>query len=110
MRHVNLYAKTQCYGGPEEGGWFYTALGPVECAGIYNDDDEAQAAADALRNEIEQPDVYHMGVNDMDGCDPDGISDDDYLMVGGAWGEAQLVVRIEDHLPQPYPQERPRYE
>jgi hypothetical protein len=30
-RYVNVYAIKRCYGGPEEGGWWFDAGEPVEC-------------------------------------------------------------------------------
>jgi hypothetical protein len=30
MFYVNVYQKRQCYGGPEEGGWWFDAWEPLE--------------------------------------------------------------------------------
>jgi hypothetical protein len=30
MRYVNVYSVTQAYGGPEEGGWWYSHYAPIK--------------------------------------------------------------------------------
>ena len=30
MLYVNVYQRKRCYGGPEEGGWYYDAWEPIE--------------------------------------------------------------------------------
>jgi len=110
MKYVNVYEKSSAYGGPEEGGWWFTVLDPVGCEGTFNDENEASEAASLLQHQLEQPESYYMGINDADGCDPDGHGDDNYLTPGGRWGDAELVVLVQSHPPKVYPEERPRYE
>ena len=33
MKYVNVYEVSQCYGGPEEGGWWFTAGELIETIG-----------------------------------------------------------------------------
>ena len=49
MYYVNLYQTTQCYGGPEEGGWYYEEGVYHSCMGAYSSQEEAQKKADRLR-------------------------------------------------------------
>ena len=110
MYYVNVYEKASAYGGPEEGGWWYTVIDPLGCEGSTTNEDEARDLAESVRLEIEQPEAYYMGINNADGCDPDGQGDDSYLTVGGVWGDSSLVVYVEDHPPKHQPEERPHDE
>jgi hypothetical protein len=112
MQYVNVYETYQCYGGPEEGGWWFMAGELVECLGPMSKV-EAEAAAKAIRkgDECKVKSEYLMGYNSTDGKDPDGVPDDDYIMVGGAWGYVDLQVLVRDEVGVEYfPKERPRYE
>jgi len=109
MKYVNIYVTESRYGGAEEGGWYYTAGEPVECAGQFSQHDDAIALADKIRGQLKDPETYHMGVNSNDGADADGNGDDNYLTVGGAWGYSRMKVLVQDHPPKPYPSERPFY-
>jgi len=110
MFYVNVYEKGRAYGGPEEGGWWYTVHESLGCEWSTTTKDEAIELAASLRLKIEQPETYRMGINNTDGCDPDGQGDDSYLTLGGVWGHSNVVVYVEDHPPQHRPEERPRYE
>ena len=110
MNYVNVYSTERCYGGAEEGGWWYTEGEPIECKGSFSDPSQAHDLATTLRNKILQPEKYHTGINDLDGCDPDGNGDDSYLTVGGAWGTGEITVLVQPHPPKYYPEQRPRYE
>ena len=45
------------------------------------------------------------------GVTPDGNPDDDYIMVGGAWGHSELQVLVREEIGvEFFPAERPRYE
>jgi hypothetical protein len=110
MNYVNVYEVRSCYGGGEEGGWWYNAGEPVGCKGRFADPQTAYALAKELRKKIQQPTEYHMGFNSLDGCDSDGNGDDNYITVGGAWGKSDIVVSVESHPPREFPEERPRYE
>ena len=84
MKYVNIYVTESRYGGAEEGGWYYTAGEPVECAGQFSQHDDAIALADKIRGQLKDPETYHIGVNSM-------------------------KVLVQDHPPKPYPSERPFY-
>jgi|TARA_R110000737_G_C14171915_1_gene411602 hypothetical protein len=110
MHYVNLYEIHSCYGGSEEGGWWYSAGEPVGCKARFVDPKKAQSLAKELREKIQQPTEYKMGFNSMDGCDPDGNGDDNYITVGGSWGQSEIAVLVQSHPPREFPEERPRYE
>jgi hypothetical protein len=49
MHYVNLYEIHSCYGGSEEGGWWYSAGEPVGCKARFVDPKKAQSLAKELR-------------------------------------------------------------
>ena len=131
MLHVNIYEVNQCYGGPEEGGWYYTAGDFIRCIGTFPDNKEGRQAAEALRKTYlalqqsldlfmpggeedvcpfadNSPD-YKMGYGPHDGVDADGEPDDRYLIPGGAWGYSEIKALIQAHKGMNYPETRPYY-
>ena len=111
-QYVNVYETYQCYGGPEEGGWWYMAGELVECLGPMPKV-EAEAIAKAIRygTDYKVKSRYLMGYNSTDGCDSEGNPDDDYIMVGGAWGQTEVISLVNDERGEEFfPAERPRYE
>jgi len=36
VKYVNIYEIWQCYGGPEEGGWWYEAGAPIQCHNVFS--------------------------------------------------------------------------
>ena len=59
---------------------------------------------------LEHKPTYHMGHGPYDGADPEGFGDDRYLIPGGAWGNDDIIIRLEDHMGADYPKYRPFYE
>ena len=115
---VNVYREEQCYGGPEEGGWFYNSGEFLYCGGMYRDPGtdwrfggRAPRVAQIItkRHEDYKP-TYHMGKGPHDGVDSEGHGDDHYLLQGGAWGDDKVTVLIEEHMGRDYPKYRPHYE
>ena len=110
MKFVNIYEVSQHYGGPEEGGWWYTAGELVETAGPMPEE-QARELATAVRSRDKSKLQYMMGFNDTDGCDPDGNGDDSFLMRGGAWGYCDVTAYVQDKPgPEYFPERRPHYE
>ncbi len=58
--YVSLYEVDRCYGGPEEGGWWYDAYHLLSTKKFF-DAEEAQTFCDALNQSIEKS-----GLNDED--------------------------------------------
>ncbi len=108
--YVTVYSVGQCYGGPEEGGWWYDAGTPESVHGPFEDNKSAQACADDLRERVKPADEYHMGHGAHDGADPDGNGDDAYLLTGGRWGQDRIEIEVDTLPGQPFPTERPFYE
>ena len=134
--YVNCYETYRCYGGPEEGGWWYTAWSPIERVskrdeqgyslgyekmswvfdnwedadkfqdiliaeakaiekGNIDEVVEARAEMDGFQDFIKEAKTFRMGYGEHDGCDSEGIGDDDYLITGGRWGRADWMIRVE---------------
>lgn len=89
---VNVYLWDRCYGGPEEGGWWYDAYTP-EADQCTQQATEADAAAclDRMLDWCEQQNAerHHPSSSISDG---------------------HFVVRVESWPPEPEPAGRPRYE
>ena len=49
MYYVNLYQTTKCYGGPEEGGWYYEEGVYHSCEGAYSNEKEAKKKAHRIQ-------------------------------------------------------------
>ena len=86
--YVNVYEVGQGYGGPEEGGWWFSTGDPLveECL-IFETEDAAEAGANLLRAAF--PSTRKQ-----------------YSVNGGE----DYEVRIEDHPPRSWPTHRPHYE
>ena len=110
MKYLNIYELAQAYGGPEEGGWWYTCGEPVESTEVVNLQQSIKTCDNLNAKFRHSSSGYAMGFGEHDGVDPDGFGDDNYLIRGGMWGDKKLRARIEDHPAEAYPQERPHYE
>lgn len=91
MHYVNVYLEDQAYGGPEEGGWYYSLGSPDASLTGY----ESQRATPkrierarrlAARENANRPSQYHSN------------------------SEGEFVVRVERHRPRAYPEYHPHYE
>ena len=112
MKYLNIYELGEAYGGPEEGGWWYTVGNPVESQS-YADEElkRMQRTRQVLNERFQQADsTYAMGYGNHDGINEEGFGDDNFLMKGGVWGRINLTARIEDHPAKGFPSERPYYE
>ncbi len=93
--HANVYALDRHYGGPEEGGWWYTSFTPrasVPCGPSW----AARAVLALLKG---QPRFA---------VDPDGYPLASVLHAGD--GPDSLCFVVEAHRAEQEPTERPRYE
>ncbi len=89
-RYVNAYAVGLCYGGPEEGGWYYDIGTPLESVRVHGSWSDANEARETLRAKLESD--YARGHNR-------------YSVLGGD----DLEIGIEDAPGEAYPTERPYY-
>ena len=90
--YINQYHVSQCYGGPEEGGWYYhheDPLSSLDTDGWLEGDrlirlTQLQDKDDALNKTL--PDFYSV------------------------LSEGEYVTRLEDKPAERYPESRPYYE
>jgi hypothetical protein len=91
--YVNVYSIDRCYGGPEEGGWWYDAGMPFD--GIQRNSFGCDTQEEAER-------IQEWLTKSLDRYQPQRNR---YSVVGGA----DIDVFIEAAPPQPWPAERPYY-
>lgn len=88
-KFVNVYLEDQGYGGPEEGGWYYT-YGEYLRTAIVETEEEAEKLKEYFENgeysNEGRPSMYHSN------------------------SQGEYRVRIEDQPGRSYPEERPYYE
>lgn len=108
--YLNIYEFCQAYGGPEEGGWWYTCKELIECTPVTNVS-RAEKQVEFLNNRFKSvKSDYSMGMGDHDGADLEGNGDDSYLMVGGRWGNSDMRAVLEKTPGKNSPTERPYYD
>ena len=96
--YVTVYNETQAFGGPEEGGWWYTQGEPTE--GVYTI---------CCGSEIDYGDISEIRTNHAADCPARGAAENYHRQyVRGHKGNN--LVRIADAPPQSYPQHTPYYE
>ena len=110
MIHLNVYEIDRCFGGPEEGGWYYNRGEFLECLGIFPDTRDGRKAAENARESFKSElTSYKMGHGKHDGVDSNGDPDDRFIISGGAWGCGEIRARIQKHEGQNYPETAPYY-
>ena len=137
--YLNIYEVGKAYGGPEEGGWWYSTgefIFGVKLPSEVNAGEIEDRLSVALTTndtinfksffETEGFDYLIQGFEDSldcslvtrgrsdgfgdyDGRDPDGNGDDDYLIPGGVWGTVQLRAYVEASPGESYPEKSPYY-
>lgn len=85
--HVNVYEVDRCYGGPEEGGWYYDCGEPV-ASRVVKRGRQAQRVQKQLEREY---------------CPPGGKRHRSYM-------RCAYRVRVERGSGAPFPRRRPYYE
>jgi hypothetical protein len=88
IKFINVYEVERCYGGPEEGGWWYDVGEPVASVPYANEHDGQR-----IRHEMKQ--MY-----------PRSKGQGRYSVFGGP----DYEVYSEDQFARPFPKERPHYE
>jgi len=98
-QYINVYEVVQCYGGPEEGGWWYYAGTPIESIKVFSSEKRAEVL-NALhkRYQLDEVGAYY-------GDDPEQRRGST-----SAAGGFDIVISQEYAFAQPYPTKRPRYE
>ena len=100
MFYLNEYRTYQEYGGPEEGGWWYSCGQFIQCHGIFENaegakPDTAYQAAVAVRDSAEMQE--YIDSKCVDTFTPSSPRHQKY------------VLFIQDHEGADYPTERPYY-
>lgn len=93
---VSVYLLDRCYGGPEEGGWYYTAGELVRTVRLFQSEEEAYEYSSRLNNKLSSR-IFgpNLGRRDMSSVLSEGL----------------YISKVhEDHAPKYYPEEAPRYD
>lgn len=90
---VNAYSVCRCYGGPEEGGWWYDSGRPLASVPVIEDDETV----------IE---MEKKRITELMGWPVGPTRQGRYSVIGGD----DFEICVEDEPGQPYPAERPHYE
>ena len=89
MKFVNVYLVNRCYGGSEEGGWWFDAGEIVECVPCRN-----EVFARKVKESFEKGEYSNEGRRELSS-----------VACGGVY-----EVVIEDRPGEDYPKEKPFYE
>lgn len=96
VKYVNTHLVTQVYGGPEEGGWWYTKGQPIESLRVeLGADPDAAKGLELLKKAAQC------------WCDKENAERPD-LYASNSRGVYE--VRVQDGFAEHYPKERPHYE
>lgn len=116
--YVSIYETSSNYGGPEEGGWWYTSY-HLQSSKKFYDREEAEKFADALRNGVEsqglnnEPLSSSRGLDeypDPSGGDPMYDHSDSDIPLGFSGLATNYEVIIEDQAGKHETKEIPHYE
>lgn len=117
--YVNIYAVSRCYGGPEEGGWWFEAGEPVGSVPIEMTETEQRALHTLItqrEGEDIDPELYAKHIDSYLTEKARSVREayqdryprqSSYSVLGG---DDDFRVCIEEHYAQPYPEVRPHYE
>ena len=116
--YVSLYETSRAYGGPEEGGWWYT-INTLESSKKFYDQDEAEAFLNQLNAWIENNDLNAEPLStsrgfdkypDPSGGDPMYDHSDNDIPLGFSGDSSNYFAIIEDTQGSLETTERPHYE
>ena len=108
--YLNIYELSKAYGGPEEGGWWYTCKELIESNEVTNLT-RAKKQAEYLNKKFQSTESsYAMGFGEHDGVDSSGEGDDNFLIAGGHWGNTNVRAILEKKPGVDSPTDRPHYE
>lgn len=88
MLYVNVYQRRRCYGGPEEGGWYYDAWEPIE----QMDDDGNYYSTPRYISRMVPTNSEARRVKDY--------FENEYSYPKDCLSDSQYEIRIENHPPQ----------
>lgn len=96
---INVYLEDQSYGGPEEGGWWYTTLDPIESRRVYCRSDEPNSVR--MKEAQVQAGPVNLYYDEANQDRPD---------ISSVLSRGQYRVQIEAQRARAYPDHRPIYE
>jgi len=108
FRYVTAYRTSQAYGGPEEGGWWYTVYEPIETRLVYKQDaDDVQAEMQAKYgpDRRERYKTYATPLTERE--ERDGVDADDMI---GVYSGEDVLVYVEQRYHESETRGRPIYE
>ena len=106
-KFLTAYTVDRCYGGPEEGGWWYDNYQPIASIPVLNDSD--LKSAKEKFSKIVASDRYRTG--SLTEAEYLRESDEpDRMMRGEVWGEEKIVVLEEEEAMENQTKGRPSYE
>jgi len=91
MLYVNAYSVQRCYGGPEEGGWWFDAGEPIE--GIVLPEGSTQEQIEAAKQQLYEKHGWASKYSRS-----------------SVLGDEDFEVYVESQLGTAFPTTRPRYE
>ena len=114
---VSLYETSRAYGGPEEGGWWYTNYN-LESSKKFYDREEAENFAERLEGEIEQQNLNEESLSSTRGFEsiPESpevsksLYPEGYIPLGFSGSAKNYIVMVEDVSGENETKERPHYE
>ena len=105
IKYVNVYLEDRAYGGPEEGGWWYTYGTPARASDLetWLGGKCVEAINPSFRTVNYAQAASH--VADMIQEQNDNRRSD----IGSVISEGRFIVRVQDHEPRSYPEGQPYY-
>jgi|TARA_R110002020_G_scaffold161298_4_gene346381 hypothetical protein len=107
LKYVNVYLVDRAYGGPQEGGWWFTYGTPAQDSDLYyaeSDVGQGQYVKASVRTvDVEQRREAAQAV-----CD--ALNDNRRSDIGSVLSEGRYEVAVESHPPKPWPEQTPYYE
>ena len=105
MISVAIYLVDQAYGGPEEGGWWYTHGYPITDEEVFKE----------LPPDHRLPRYFHLECEAIAWANEVQLSLDRTINKGrrpisSVLSEGQYQARVEDGHPRRFPEQRPHYE
>ena len=107
---VSVYDTWRSYGGPEEGGWWYTEGELTGLAGAFSTEGAAVEAADDLRSDLELTKgrgTYNVSVVALPRWDVIPILRGQMCHFDGDLDDRDYVLRWD--IPEGFPEGRPHY-
>jgi hypothetical protein len=119
LYYLNVYAVTQNYGGPEEGGWWYESGMPLASVPwvaperLMNDEGFLLCVDGRLSFECQEPlilDKYRDEIDRKKVELKETFSHEKYGDTSSVLGGQDVRVVLEHEMAKPFPEERPHYE